>query len=58
MDYKTLYKCVDCGTTRYLVFPNRNESLIICSGCYRERNLLLKENKFSFKCSNFYCPIP
>lgn len=63
MDYTKLYRCKVCGTTRYLIFPNKNETLIICSGCYREQNILLEEQskgkeKIRFRCSNFYCPIP
>ena len=58
MNYFKVYRCIDCGTTRYLIFPNRNESFIICSACYRERNVLIEEKKINFKCSNYYCPIP
>ena len=35
--YEKIYKCIDCGTKRYLIFPFRNESLIMCSACYRLR---------------------
>tara|TARA_R110000868_G_C10507454_1_gene731803 strand:- start:314 stop:523 length:210 start_codon:yes stop_codon:yes gene_type:complete len=35
--YDILYCCIDCGTKKYLIFPNGDESLIICSGCYRLR---------------------
>ena len=45
MDYITLYKCIDCSTNRYLIFPNRNESFIICSGCYRQRKILEEEEE-------------
>ena len=36
-DYVSLYKCVDCMTKRYLIFPQGRESFIICSACYRIR---------------------
>lgn len=35
--YEKTYNCIDCGTKRYLIFPFGNESLIICSACYRLR---------------------
>ena len=38
MDNKKDYECIDCKTKRYLIFPNSNETLIICSACYRIRN--------------------
>ena len=38
MDKKE-YECIDCKSKRYLIFPNYNESLIICSACYRIRNI-------------------
>ena len=38
-----LYTCVDCDTTRFIIFPNRDESLTICSSCYRIR--IYKEEK-------------
>ncbi len=38
MDKLKDYECVDCKTKRYLIFPNSNETLIICSACYRIRN--------------------
>jgi hypothetical protein len=28
------YYCVDCHTTKYLIFPLKDETFIICSGCY------------------------
>ena len=34
---KNEYECVDCKTKRYLIFPKHNETLIICSACYRIR---------------------
>lgn len=37
MDKKE-YECIDCKTKRFLVFPNHNETYIICSACYRVRN--------------------
>ena len=30
-----MYNCIECKTEKYLIFPNRDESLIICSSCYR-----------------------
>jgi len=39
MGYEKKYKCIDCGTPRYLIFPNWDESLIICSACFRERRI-------------------
>jgi hypothetical protein len=38
MDKSVSYSCKDCKTNRYLVFPNGDESFIICSACYRIRN--------------------
>lgn len=63
MDYKILYRCIDCGTNRYLIFPNRNESLIICSACYRERNVLLENQEQDRRqvlrsCCEKYCSAP
>ena len=43
MDKKE-YECVDCKAKRFLIFPNHNESLIICSACYRIRNERKEEN--------------
>lgn len=38
-----LYECIDCKTHRYLIFPNGREDFIICSACYRIRNILAEE---------------
>lgn len=35
-----LYECVDCKTHRYLIFPDGKESFIICSACYRIRQII------------------
>lgn len=35
--YEKMYNCIDCGTKRYLIYPFGNETLIICSACYRIR---------------------
>ena len=45
------YKCIDCGTGRFIIFPLRNETFVICSGCYRMREQIAEEkveeiNKF------------
>jgi len=62
MDHLTLYKCSDCGTHRYLIFPYGNESLIICSACFQMRHILLEErkkNNISLKsCCESYCTAP
>ena len=31
-----MYQCCMCKTIRFLIFPNGNESFIICSACYYE----------------------
>jgi hypothetical protein len=36
------YSCIVCGTERYIIFPNRNESYTICSGCY---NIKIREEE-------------
>jgi hypothetical protein len=50
MDNKKDYECVDCKTKRYLIFPNSNETLIICSACYRIRNEIKDLCKCKCKC--------
>jgi hypothetical protein len=46
-DYISLYKCIDCKTHRYLIFPDGKESYIICSACFRIRQLKKEEiNKY------------
>jgi hypothetical protein len=40
-----IYKCIDCNTKRYLIFPNKNETFIICSACYRIRQEKEEERK-------------
>jgi DNA-directed RNA polymerase subunit RPC12/RpoP len=37
MDYTATYKCIDCSTTEYLTFPNKDETYIICGSCYMIR---------------------
>ena len=48
-------QCIDCNTKRYLIYPYGNETLIICSACYRLRNILLEEKKRLDKCLINYC---
>ena len=48
MDYKKVYKCVDCGTPRYLIFPHWDESLVICSACFRERRIKEEEKEIIY----------
>jgi uncharacterized Zn-finger protein len=62
MDFITLYKCIDCNTTKYLIYPYGNESLIICSACFQMRHILLEErnkhNKSVRSCCESYCNSP
>lgn len=30
------YQCCICKTIRFLIFPNGDETYIICSACYQE----------------------
>jgi hypothetical protein len=30
------YSCIQCKTNRYLIFPNGNDSYVICSACHNE----------------------
>ena len=40
-----VYQCKDCKTIRYLTFPNGDESLILCSACYRLRVIKANEGE-------------
>jgi hypothetical protein len=39
------YKCIICGTSRYIIFPKHDESLTICSSCYRIKQEKEEEEK-------------
>mgnify|MGYP003638596006 CR=1 FL=1 len=53
MDKKE-YECIDCKAKRYLIFPNGNESLIICSACNRIRNI---KKEFEFEPPACLCKV-
>jgi len=44
-----IYNCVECNTKKYIIFPNGDETLIICSACYRIRKEKEREQQESQK---------
>lgn len=47
MDYFKVYRCINCKTSRFLIFPYGDERLIICSACYRQRKIVEEEQELS-----------
>ena len=38
------YTCIDCKTKRYLIYPNYDETFVICSACFRIRREKEEDN--------------
>lgn len=41
------YTCSLCATQRFLIFPRYDESVVVCSPCYRITNEKLEEQGLS-----------